>query len=180
MKKIMLVLLAGTCCAACNNPASTTGAPSAMPIMGGSVNYAYPKMGNTPVTWEKGDPNNTAIVLSSLKAFENMDGDKAMAAFADSVHWAADGIDQVYRKDTLAAMLKRSFENTKSVKIEMHDYESVVSKDSSQAYVTRWYKQIITDKSGKIDSMSVVEDAKILNGKIVEMDEKSRKYPVKK
>ena len=109
-----------------------------MPIMGGSVNYAYPKMGNTPVTWEKGDPNNTAIVLSSLKAFENMDGDKAMAAFADSVHWAADGIDQVYRKDTLAAMLKRSFENAKSVKIEMHDYESVVSKDSSQAYVTLW------------------------------------------
>ena len=176
----MLVLLAGTCCAACNNPASTTAAPSAMPITGGSVNYSYPKMGNTPISWEKGDPRTIEIVLSSLKGYENMDVDKAMAGFADSVHWESDGVDQIYSKDSLTSMLKRNFNDTKSVKIEMHDYESVVSKDSSQAYVTVWYKQIITDKSGKIDSMSVVDDAKILHGKIVEMDEKTRKYPVKK
>jgi hypothetical protein len=35
-----------------------------------------------------------------------------------------------------------------------------------------WYKQIMTDKAGKTDSMGVVDDCKIVNGKIVILDEK--------
>jgi hypothetical protein len=34
-------------------------------------------------------------------------------------------------------------------------------------------------QSGKVDSMSYLDDLKIENGKIVELDEKSRRYPVK-
>lgn len=62
----------------------------------------------------------------------------------------------------------------------MNDYESVISKDKKDEWVTLWYKQITTDKKGKVDSISVVDDIKIENGKITVLDEKSRKFPVPK
>jgi hypothetical protein len=54
----------------------------------------------------------------------------------------------------------------------MDDWESVISSDKKSEWVTLWYKQTVTDKKGHIDSMSVVDDAKIVNGKIVVLDEK--------
>jgi len=62
----------------------------------------------------------------------------------------------------------------------MGDYESVISKDKKEEYVTLWFKEIVTDKSGKTDSLAYVADLKIENGKITELDEKTRKYPVRK
>ncbi len=43
-----------------------------------------------------------------------------------------------------------------------------------------WYKQITTDKMGKTDSIAVVDDCRIMNGKIVELDEKIQRIPAKK
>ena len=77
-------------------------------------------------------------------------------------------------------MFTEGWKNTASVKIVMGDYESVISKDKKDEWVTLWYKQIVTDKKGKVDSMSVVNDAKIENGKITVLDEKTRKFPVPK
>jgi hypothetical protein len=56
----------------------------------------------------------------------------------------------------------------------------VISKDKKIEYVTMWYKQITTDKNGKTDSIAVVDDCKIVNGKIVELDEKIQHYAAKK
>ena len=62
----------------------------------------------------------------------------------------------------------------------MGDWESVISKDGKTEYVTMWYKQITTDKMGKTDSIAVVDDCRIMNGKIVELDEKIQRIPAKK
>jgi hypothetical protein len=62
----------------------------------------------------------------------------------------------------------------------MNDWESVISADKKDEWVTLWYKQIQTDKKGKTDSLGVVDDAKIVNGKIVLLDEKIQHYPVAK
>ena len=59
----------------------------------------------------------------------------------------------------------------------MQDWISVISKDKKSEWVTLWYKEILTDKNGKSDSVNVVDDAKIENGKIVILDEKVQHFP---
>ena len=62
----------------------------------------------------------------------------------------------------------------------MHDFESVISKDKKEEYVTLWYTEINTDKKGKMDSVAIINDLKISNGKIVSLDEAIRHFPIKK
>ena len=73
-----------------------------------------------------------------------------------------------------------SWNDLDSVKIKMDDWEPVISKDKKDQWVTVWYTQIMKDKKGKIDSLSVIDDAKIINGKIAILDEKVRHFPKSK
>lgn len=59
----------------------------------------------------------------------------------------------------------------------MDDWESVKLKDGSREYVSLWYKEITTDKKGKTDSVFVMDDLLIKNGKIVSIDQKIRHFP---
>ena len=62
----------------------------------------------------------------------------------------------------------------------MQDWVSVISKDKEHEWVTLWYKQINTMKDGTVDSLSVIDDLKIKNGKVVILDEKVQKFPAPK
>ena len=64
--------------------------------------------------------------------------------------------------------------------VTMYDYESVISADKKDEYVTLWYKQTWKDEKGKADSMNVVDDCKMKNGKMIELDEKVQRFPAKK
>ena len=64
--------------------------------------------------------------------------------------------------------------------ITMSDYESVISADKKEEYVTLWYKQAWKDTKGVADSMVVVDDVKMKDGKVIGLDEKVRRYPAKK
>ena len=64
--------------------------------------------------------------------------------------------------------------------INMQDYESVISADKQVEYVTLWYKQAWKDEKGKADSMNVIDDCKMKNGKMISLDEKVQHYPAKK
>jgi hypothetical protein len=178
MKK-MFIIVCASFFAACNNTGTTenkeTGTEPAPSTE--KIDYAYLPSDHGPDNWDRGDQKNIALVLKSLKAFETGNVEEALAAFADSVWWSADYFDQKVSKDSLRAMFTEGWKNMASVKIVMSDYEAVISKDKKDEWVTLWYKQIVTDKKGNVDSMSVVDDAKIENGKITVLDEKSRKYP---
>ncbi|MEI9958032.1 MAG: hypothetical protein WDM90_17405 [Ferruginibacter sp.] len=54
----------------------------------------------------------------------------------------------------------------------MQDWESVISADKKEEWVTLWYKEYTTDKKGVVDSLGITNDAKIVNGKVVILDEK--------
>ncbi|TWV93343.1 hypothetical protein [Chitinophaga pinensis] len=97
--------------------------------------------------------------------------------FGDSVRLQLDYFQKVVRHDSLPAMLEQSLADFASVKIEMDDWESVISKDQQEEWVTLWYKQSWVDKKGKADSLAITDDAKIVNGKIVLFDEKIRHFP---
>ncbi len=141
-------------------------------------NYAYTI--EKPDNWEIGSTKNTEIVLASLKAFENNKLDESLQGFADTVRWRADYMDAKFTKDSMKAMFTSIWSQLASMKIQLRDFESVVSKDKKDEYVTIWYTQTTTDKKGKTDSVAVINDLKMVNGKIVELDETMRHFPVKK
>jgi hypothetical protein len=58
--------------------------------------------------------------------------------------------------------------------------ESVISKDKNLEFVSVWYKEIWEDAKGKKDSLFQMDDLQMKHGKIIDIDEKSRKYPAKK
>ena len=57
----------------------------------------------------------------------------------------------------------------------MQDWESVISKDKNEEYVTIWYRQYGENEDGKKDSIDVINDLKMKNGKIIGLDEYRRK-----
>ena len=143
-----------------------------------SINYPYTI--KNPDAWETGDRKHTLNVLKSLKAFENNNIDECASYFADSVKLRFDEMDEKVSNDSLKAMFKRWRGMDKSIKVDMGDWESVKNKVTGEEYVSLWYKQSWEDVNGKKDSLSVMDDLKIEKGKIIELDEKTRKYPKKK
>jgi hypothetical protein len=139
--------------------------------------YAYIPIDHEPLYWEAGDQMNLVNALKALKAFETGKVDESVTYFADSLQFTADNIDMKIPRDTLKFWFQETWKNTSSIKVEMNDYESVVSKDKKKEYVTLWFKEIVTDKSGKADSVAYVDDIGFKNGKIISMDEKTRHYP---
>jgi len=178
MKNTLTILLAASFLMACNTQTGSNEAGDTS--VAEKIDYAYIPENHPPDYWDRGDQKNVAIVLNSLKAFEAGNIDKAMTSFADTVLWSYDGFDDKIAKDSMKAIFNESWKNISSIKIKMGDYESVISKDKKEEYVTLWFKEIVTDKSGKTDSLAYVADLKIENGKITELDEKTRKYPVRK
>ena len=138
--------------------------------------YSIPK----PDNWDIGSSANTAIALNALKAFENNKIDESISYFADSVEWKTDYMEGKFAKDSLKAMFTSARNDFAAIKIELHDFESVISKDKKDAYVTIWYVEKTTDKKGKVDSIETINDMKIVNGKIATLDETFRHFKVKK
>ena len=160
----------------CNNKteSKTDDSSTAMASSSEKIDYAYlPIDGHQPDNWDRGDQKNVAMVLNSLKAWADGNIDLALRDFADSVAVAWDGLDQKVSKDTLLKWFQHDF----SVQIRMDDYEAVTSKDKKDNWVSLWYTEIHTDKTGKVDSVFNMDDLKIENGKIARLDQKTRKFP---
>lgn len=183
MKKMLIPALLLLLFAACNSNASKTesattsdtAATAAAPAP--KIDYAYMPSGHQPDNWDRGDLKNLELVLRSLKAWENGNVDEALSYFGDSVQVAFDEFEAKLSKDSLLKVFSPQRKSYATLNIHMSDYETVTSKDKKDNWVTLWYKQIWTDAKGKKDSVSVVDDLKIENGKIVIIDEKTRRYP---
>ena len=59
--------------------------------------------------------------------------------------------------------------------VKMDDWESVSSNDKKEEWVTLWYRQSWEDTKGKKDSADIIDDMNIKNGKIIRLDEYTRK-----
>ena len=177
MKKVITFCVLLYVGVSCNNPSDKSTSATDSVSMEKLV-YAYTI--KNPDNWEIGSSKNTALVLSSLKAFENNKLDESLANFADSVVWREQNMDGKFSKDSMKAMLTAAWKQMKSIKIEMRDFESVISKDKKDEWVTLWYNQTTTDMNGKTDSVAVVDDLKIASGKIVELNGYTRSLKPKK
>ncbi len=177
MKSLLFLLIFVALGISCNTnseaPVATGLAPDSS-----TVEPAYPYTLESPYReWQAGDRQHVVTVMKSLKAFEAGDMDGCMTAFGDTVDLRFDGYYAKLAKDSAKKMLTQSRQALAAVKINMADWESVISKDKKHEYVTLWYKEIQTDRKGKVDSLSIVDDIKIVNGKIVEIDQKIQHFP---
>ena len=182
MKKIMWLAITAITLYSCNNESekttdvtkdTKTAEPTASAV-------SYPYTIEHPDYWEMGSNENTKTALTALKAYENDNIDECAKYFGDSVHLQFDGMDATMPNDSLKTMFTSSRAGYKSMEIKMSDWESVISKDKKVEYVSLWYKQIWEDNKGKKDSAAIMDDIELKNGKIIGIDEKSRKYPGKK
>jgi hypothetical protein len=180
MKKVLFLGLVIFSLASCNDDAGTAKTDSKDSTATVATDYArYPYTIKNPDTWETGDREHTLNVLKSLKAYETGNIDECVSYFGDSVRLRFDELDAKVSNDSLKTMFKTQRARFKSIKVDMHDWESVRSKAKNEEYVSLWYTQSWEDNTGKKDSISVMNDVKIEKGKIVELDEKTRKFPKK-
>jgi hypothetical protein len=146
-----------------------------------TANLDYPYTTTTPHSdWQPGDPQHAVNVMKALKAYETNNIPECVSYFGDSVDLWFDYYHQKLPHDSLTGFFSKGRNESSTVSIRMEDWESVISKDKKSEWVTLWYVQSWTDKKGKTDSLSVVNDAKIVNGKIVVLDEAVRHFPAKK
>lgn len=175
MKKLILFFLVPIAIS-CNNEGDSKDAKkdsAKANTPASAMNYPYTI--DHPDNWEIGNNANTLAVLNSLKAWEDGKMEETMKYFADSVRVQFDGLDKKMSNDSLKAMFTASRNSFKSMHVKMEDWESVVSKDKSQEWVTLWYTQHSETKKGVVDSSDIINDLQLKNGKIVRLDEYTRK-----
>lgn len=182
MRKLFFIPLLGLFIFSCNSKsdnAAATSTDSTKTTSSAELTYAY-TLDEPYRDWQSGDKQHAVTVMKSLKGYETGDMDATMSGFGDSVDIRFDYFHAKLSNDSLRKFFANQRANYTSMTIKMGDWESVISKDKKSEYVTMWYKQIWTDKKGKTDSLGVIDDAKIMNGKIVELDEKIQHFPAKK
>ena len=180
MKRLLLFTCVAFFAISCNND-SDKGETKPAAAASADVKYDYAYTLDEPYkNWQPGDQQHVVNVLKSLKAWETGDIDACMTMFADSVDVRFDGFRQKFSKDSLKTFFAAGRAGVSSVSIKMNDWESVISSDKKEQWVTLWYDETTTDKAGKTETIAIVDDVKIVDGKCTVLDQKIQHSPAKK
>ena len=172
MRKLLWFLVAGMAFSCNNNGTATKDAAKDSTT---AASPTYPYTIDHPDYWEIGSTANTMTVLSALKSWEEGKSDESVKYFADSVQVSFDGLDKKVSNDTLKVIFTSAWNMYKNLHIKMNDWESVVSKDKKEEWVTIWYRQHWENQKGEKDSSDLINDLKLQNGKIIQLVEYTRK-----
>lgn len=183
MKQLMLITCLAFALASCNDDQkdkakSETG--EAKTVTPADVKLPFP-LEKPYKGWQMMENNdNTIAAMNCLKYFVDKDYAAMAAIFGDSIEIRLDGFAAKMSRDSASKVLSAQRPMYNDLTITMYDYESVISADKKDEYVTMWYKQAWKDDKGKADSLNVVDDCKMQNGKIIQLDEKVQHFPAKK
>lgn len=186
MKRTLLLAVVALFAFGCNSGENKTetktgDSTGTAPVTASATKYDYPYTLDKPYQdWQAGDQQHAVNALKSLKGFETNNIAESVSYFGDSVDVRLDYLHMKLPHDSLTKYFTMWRNEYTKLTINMEDWESVISKDKKSEWVTMWYKQIMTDKKGKTDSLEVIDDFKIVNGKIVVLDEKIQHFPAKK
>ncbi len=175
MKKIALFLTICIAVSCSSNPSKEVNKTTASTTDTSQPSPVYPYTITAPDTWAIGSNANIMIALSSLKKWADGKIDESAAYFGDTARLQLDGYDKTLSRDSVRSMLADIASNYKSVDIKMDDWVSVISKDKKQEWVTIWYNEYWETKNGVKDSAAFINDFQISKGKIIRLDEYSRK-----
>jgi hypothetical protein len=125
--------------------------------------------------WEKGDDKNIPIPMTVLKCYEVKDFISIKNYLADTVEFNYNNGQFKGSRDQFIRFLKNFRNQRLNVKITMNDYESVRSKPRNEDWVSLWYTETVTNLKGEVDSAQVMDDYKIVKGKVAYIDTKHRR-----
>lgn len=175
MKKIIIyaciLLLAVACKTKQNEESAATDKPAAE-----SADYPY-TLKDGWKNWQVGDPKNSLTVLKMLKAWETKNVPECISYFADTSEWALDRFHARIPHDSLTNFILGSYADYKDLKVRVQDWESVISADKKDEWVTVWYRQSWINTKGVADSVDLINEAKLMDGKIVYYDEYKLNFP---
>lgn len=183
MKHVLVFVCLAFAAASCNNATetSTDAAPAeAATVAAAPADLPFP-LATPYMNWQMNDNNNNTIVaMNCLKHFIDQDYTALAGTLGDSVELDLEGYSAKLSRDSVIKMFSEMRPQYADLTITMSDYESVISADKKEEYVTLWYKQAWKDTKGVADSMVVVDDVKMKDGKVIGLDEKVRRFPAKK
>jgi len=175
MKRIIIFLSIALFFIACNSdtkPAEEPGADTSKvaetpaPLAAPSVTLPYTAGYSAQWTDDVSD-NDLLTVLNSYKYWESGDMAGIKTTLADSVEFNGwDGTQYKGLNTGLLKMWTTSRDSMSSVKITIDVWRKMHSVDKKEDYISVWYKEIDTYKTGKVDSAYFQDDNGVKNGKI--------------
>jgi uncharacterized protein YcfL len=175
MKKYLLLLILPVLMVACKPKTKTNLSPPPT----ASTDYPY-KIKNPDYWLMDTSHANTMVALRCLKSFETNDTVTMKGSLADTIEFNYDGGTFKGNFTQFGQAIAAETASMKNIKLDVKDWESVVSKDAKESWVTVWYIQKWDDGKGKADSVSLINDIQLKGGKIIKINEYARHFrPVK-
>jgi len=117
-------------------------------------------------------------VLQSLKDWEDNKIANGKAYYGDTIafyHWS--GAKFTGKRDSVLKMFQKYRDSLSSVKIEPAAWLNSHSTDKNEDWVSVWYKETDTYKTGKVDSAFYEDTNQLKKGKIVFTMDQRRNLP---
>jgi hypothetical protein len=173
MKQIFAFLCLVFALDSCNNADTKTAEATTSDAAPAAAEVTLPYTLSAPYKgWSLGSNENVAAAMNGLKAFVDKDYTALAAATGDSLQLDFDLYQAKLSRDSAMKFFADARNMYTDLTITMHDYVSVVSADKTYEWVTLWYKQSWKDAKGVADSVNVVNDIRMQNGKMIQLDEK--------
>jgi hypothetical protein len=182
MKQIIAIICLAASVASCNNASTTTTTTDSTATANkaaGEPTLPF-KLAQPYKNWQMGSKENVVAAMGALKAFVDKDFTALGAFIGDSVQVRMDYFAAKLSRDSAVKVFTGARTRYNDLVVTMYDYESVISEDKTEEYVTIWYKEAWKNEKGVADSLSIVNDFKMKAGKMIELDEKVQHYPAKK
>lgn len=180
MKQLIVIGCLAIAFASCNNADKTkTGTDAAEVKSSADVKLPF-QLARPYRNWQTGSNENVVAAMGALKAFVDKDYTALGALTGDSVQISLDYYAGKLSRDSAVNLFTGARGMYNDLVVTMYDYESVISADKTDEYVTIWYKQSWKNDKGVGDSINVVNDFKMKGGKMIELDEKIQHFPAKK
>jgi len=161
MKKCILLLAAPLLIMSCKNESTSTDVKKDSTV-------TYPYQATYSSDWSiSTNTKNTQTVLQSYKDWETDKLSNGNSYLADTMRidsWTGDQMKLT--KDSTLHLWQKYRDSLSSSKITVLAWINLHSNDKNQDWVSVWYTQTDTYKSGKIDSAFYQDDNRIKDGKI--------------
>jgi hypothetical protein len=182
MKQFIAIICLGVALASCNNTATDkkdSETTAAKVETGSNAKLPFP-LQSPYKNWQMGSTENVVASMGALKAFVDKDFAALAALTGDSLEVRFDYYHATLSRDSAMKMFASQRPMYNDLTITMYDYESVISADKKDEWVTLWYKQAWKNDKGVADSLNIIDDCKMKDGKMIELDEKVQHFPAKK
>lgn len=182
MKQFILIICLGVAMASCNNAATKeSGSDSTANKTTTTTEPTLPfKLEKPYKNWQMGSTENVAAAMGTLKAFVDKDYAAMSGLIGDSLDMRFDYFQGKFTRDSALKLFTAQRALYNDLTINMYDYGSVISADKKDEWVTIWYKQSWKNEKGVADSLAIINDCKMKDGKMIELDEHIQHYPAKK